>query len=299
MLRLYLIALAVLETSSFSTNRITSLSFTSTHAARTERNYGYRGRSISAHDTDEAEESEQHSRRRFVTNAAGIAAATLLHPSMARSDEDLSATLYNEDGTSKIIIEEAAFRPITLQFPSLTPGVDRRESVDGNAPPSEGDEPSMKLITYDLPTKWKDGYIDTTNNANIKVCDKITVYRTSKLLKGLKTLDKATNIGIDKALSIDLGKYPAIEKADLVSGKKRTGEGNTVFYEFDLAVAPATCKESGDNLGMGFCPYTNIVLLSAAIVDNEMYVLQLECDKNEWKEANVDLKRIRSSFAIS
>jgi hypothetical protein len=85
--------------------------------------------------------------------------------------------------------------------------------------------------------------------------------------------------------------------ADLVSERTRR-QGDIKFYEFDLAVAPKNCGDSKDNLGLGFCPFDSIYLLSAAVVNDSLYVMAVQCQKAEWKVANSDLKRARSSFSF-
>lgn len=72
-----------------------------------------------------------------------------------------------------------------------------------------------------------------------------------------------------------------------------------MFYDFDMASAPKECEMSPENLGLGFCPFNSIYLISAVVVDDALYVLAAACDKSEWKVANADLKRVRSSFSVN
>ena len=116
----------------------------------------------------------------------------------------------------------------------------------------------------------------------------------------VKTLDRASTVGVAKALGIQtLPEYnPSLLKADLISGRRSDRDGTT-YYEYDLAVAPASCASgSKEDLGLGFCPYDSIVLLGAAVVDGRMYGIMVECDRDEWKKGNADLKRVRSSFRV-
>ena len=59
-----------------------------------------------------------------------------------------------------------------------------------------------------------------------------------------------------------------------------------------------------ENLGLGFCPYDNILLVSATVLNADstdggtLMVCVVECNKNEWKIGNTDLKRVRSSFIV-
>ena len=59
-----------------------------------------------------------------------------------------------------------------------------------------------------------------------------------------------------------------------------------------------TSLGTSENLGLGFCPFDTIYLLSAAVLDDSLYVMSIQCNKDEWKVANSDLKRVRSSFVF-
>merc|ERR1712154_307837 len=89
-----------------------------------------------------------------------------------------------------------------------------------------------------------------------------------------------------------------LRSADLV-GARRTKKAGETFYEFDMAVAPATCRASTDDLGLGFCPYDTIYLLSATVLSDRLYVMVVESTKSEWKQSNSDLKQVRSSFNVA
>ena len=62
---------------------------------------------------------------------------------------------------------------------------------------------------------------------------------------------------IQQTLQLDTTRYPELLDADLVSASKRS-MGDLTYYDFDLAMAPRTCTEGADNLGLGFCPYEQI-----------------------------------------
>ena len=109
-------------------------------------------------------------------------------------------------------------------------------------------------------------------------------------------LANAATIGVAEALYI-IDDLKALKGADLLSGRTRK-QGDIKFYDFDMALAPKTCGDSKENLGLGFCPFDSIYLISAAVLDDGLYVLVAECNKDEWKVANSDLKRVRSSFAV-
>jgi len=107
------------------------------------------------------------------------------------------------------------------------------------------------------------------------------------------TLSNASRVGIAKSL-----KLPSVVKADLISGKKVVKDDDLTYYDFDLAVAPATCGQSAENLGLGFCPYDDLFLLSAVVKEGGLYVFVLESNKEQWRRGNADLKRVRESFRV-
>ncbi|GMI23254.1 hypothetical protein TrRE_jg3581 [Triparma retinervis] len=80
---------------------------------------------------------------------------------------------------------------------------------------------------------------------------------------------------------------------DLIAGAKRT-KGDKTYYDYDLAYAPSQCANSGvgANLGLGFCPYQTVFVLTAC----EGYCFVAKADANEWKVGNSDIKGIRASW---
>jgi hypothetical protein len=134
-------------------------------------------------------------------------------------------------------------------------------------------------------------------------------------------LARAARDGITRALGVrddDLGLRSSLSGADLVSARVRSSGGGggdaaaaTSYYEFDLAVAPASCNRdaisssssgqgaaSSDDLGLGFCPYDYVYLVSAAVVHEHLYVMIIEADRAAWKQAGSELKRVRSTFDV-
>jgi hypothetical protein len=151
--------------------------------------------------------------------------------------------------------------------------------------------------------RWSDGkdrdpiYFDRTEGTNAKSCKQITVYQAPGNVDE-KQLEKATTIGVAKALDAPKSDFAQLYKADIISGKVNE-KGSQKYYEFDMASAPESCGNSNENLGLGFCPYDNIYLLSATIVNNRLYCIVVECDDTKiWKLASAELKRVRSSFKI-
>lgn len=254
-------------------------------------------------------------------------------PLNALASEDLTSQMFNEDGSLKQGFMkggsekdlEAKDKTVSVMFPlGETATLDKSRaivSMDGKDIPIDSLREGIKA-SYSVPEKWTAApdYLDTLLSSREKACDRITVYQVPGIFSDYSTLDKATTVGVAKALgfnTVPVGILPkTLLSADIVSGRKvsklansstRSGEETQgtgkeadkfMYYEFDLAVAPDTCGTSAENLGLGFCPYDTIVLLSATIVDGKMMVCAVTCTKDEWKRSNSDLKRVRNSFLV-
>lgn len=281
-------------------------------------------------------------RRDFLLQSLG-AATVALTSTAARADDDylykrgeggdLTSQLFNPDGSLKDpnTVVEAQEKALSLSFnvPSATDGVIINVVTDGaqGAP----DAANNLKASYKLPLKWNlDAssslplYYDSSEGKNGKSCNRVTVYSVSAPSKlDMSTLEKASKVGVAKSLFMDAipnGYFDqGVLKADLISGRTvrkpiksfEVDEGidEQVYYEFDLAFAPLQCPDfmegNRENLGLGFCPYDNIFLVSATVLKRSekdeggtLMCCVVECNKDEWKIANSDLKRVRSSFVV-
>lgn len=248
----------------------------------------------------------------------------------------MTSELFNPDGTLRDpnTVVEAQERDISLPFsiPSSSDGVTIGISTDGVQSTSPSSDATTNLQTsYTLPLKWNQDasselplYYDSSEGKNGKSCNRITVYSVSASNKlDMSTLEKASRVGVGKSLFMDqiANNYfdQGVLKADLVGGrtvrkpiKSLVDEGEydeQIYYEFDMAFAPLVCADfsagNEENLGLGFCPYDNIFLVSATVLktrendkNGTLMVCVVECNKDEWKMANSDLKRVRSSFSL-
>ena len=231
-------------------------------------------------------------RRCFV--AAFILSSPLFIRRSVSADDDQSLTtkLFNPDGSLKAgRIEAAQEHVIDFKWDASDLGL---VNVDGVT--TAGSEGSQFKLSYNVPAKWGTGenlYLDSSANAT--VCTHITVYQATGKVEASQ-LDRATTIGVGTALAVTDDLFP-IRNADLIGGRRRN-KGEQTYFEFDLAAAPKTCSDSSENLGLGFCPFDSIYLLSATLIDGNLFVIAVECDKFQWKQASADLKRVRSSFSI-
>lgn len=251
---------------------------------------------------------------------------------------DLTSQLFNPDGSLKdpnsvVVAQE---KEVSLPFslpPTSSTSVTFNVSTDGSSPSTASSDAAATLkATYKLPTKWNlDSssslplYYDSSEGKNGKSCNRITIYSVSAPKNlDMSTLEKASKVGVAKSLfmdSIPNGYFDqGVLKADLIGGrtsrkpiKSASEQGEIdeqIYYEFDLAFAPLSCPDfmegNKENLGLGFCPYDNIFLLSATVLPDDnnkeaggaLMVCVVECNKDEWKIANSDLKRVRSSFTV-
>ena len=247
----------------------------------------------------------QASTRRDVLSTIGLSSMAFLPtlPAMAE-EEDLTSKLYNPDGTTKEGVEvEAKFRDVDFSWDVADQLALR---IDGT---NQGDTKSGSQIqiSYRLPVKWSDGkdgdelYFDQSigrsEGTTGKPCKRIIVYQAAGKAD-IKRLEKAATTGVAKALDVP-DELKRLYSADVVSGRVAKRNGQT-YYEYDMAAAPETCGDSKENLGLGFCPYDNVFLLSATIVNDRLYVFSTECDSTKlWKKASVDLKAARSSFTVA
>jgi hypothetical protein len=236
----------------------------------------------------------------FVAGTA-LVSSTLTLPVWAQEENrdgdltgDLTSQLFNPDGSLKEgIASEAKFRTVRL---SIDASAERVVCIDGK---SSGKGSRYVQVLYDLPVKWEDGdnlYVDRSEGINAKACDRITVYQAPDKVPASQ-LEKATKIGIAKALDV-IDELGDIGGADLIGGRIRR-VGDQKYYEFDLGVAPKTCGDSQDNLGLGFCPFESIYLFSSTILDDRLYVFCMQSTKSQWKRANADQRRVRSTFTVT
>jgi hypothetical protein len=261
--------------------------------------------------------SEPNNRRDFVSKSfiAGLVSQILVGDSQnAIAADDLTSQMFNEDGSLKegVMTDNVAKeKSVAVSFPSSSDSESALVSIDGNGIGSESQGVGI-TASYSIPEKWTAApdYLDTTMSVRGKTCERAVVYQVPGTFNDLSTLEKASTIGVAKALgfnTVEKGTFPKLlPTADIVNGRKVIKAASTKdgeeekrkYYEFDLAVAPDTCGASADNLGMGFCPYDTVVILSATIIDGKMMVCGVTSTKDEWKRANADLKRLRNSFFV-
>jgi len=231
---------------------------------------------------------------------ASTALMTPNKPSFAASDDsDLTSKLFNIDGSLKDGVEsEVKFRDVSFKWDQSDAFAMNEDGMNVQNTKSG----SQYALSYQLPMRWSDGkdgdpiYFDRSEGINRKATNRITIYQAPGEATADR-LEKATTIGVAKAFDVPK-ELSRLYKSDIVSGRT-VEKGNQKYYEFDMASAPDTCGDSKENLGLGFCPYDDVFLLSATIINNRFYCMAVECDSTKiWKLESKELKRVRSTFSI-
>lgn len=239
----------------------------------------------------------------LVTPRRVIAASDTTEDDTQTNTLDLTQQLFNPDGSLKGQIDTTAkFRTVELAWnvDDITIPLIAMDGMNTIKSGQAGMGEATIKVLYQLPEKWsnsnddnKGRYYDKEKGA--RACDFVTVYRPAGT-SSMKRLEKASITGIAQALAVT-DTLQDIRGADLIGGKASVREGKK-YFDFDMALAPKQCESSTDNLGLGFCPYDTIYLLSSTVVNNQMYVFALKCNKEEWKRSNGDLRKVRSSFQV-
>ena len=124
------------------------------------------------------------------------------------------------------------------------------------------------------------------------------VFVTKGFVKpSIADLGKPENVPVAKALGLD--KYDdSYRRADMLGSYKRVDktDGDRVYYDWEMVASPPP-KECPSAVG---CLYPqHIYLMSATVVDGDLYVLSLDAYPENWRLAGNSLKRIRNSFRVA
>ena len=268
---LYSILIVTVKVDAF-TSTITSskLNFVSAFSQENKRvNFG-KTTSLHAEKNEHHRNPELNRRSAFYELTSTVALSGLVSTFNVKDvfaeDGDLTSQMFNPDGSLKegtSVSTEATFRTISLAFPDSEDVSSVSSPVvylDGDSKSTYTDDKNVRQAYYKTPTKWTNDatYTDTTNGINLSSCNRIVTYQSPGKISS-KTLEKASTVGVAKALQAQPSGKLNIEKADLVAGRKEERDGIT-YWNFDLAVAPLTCEgeRKKEDLGLGFCPYDSI-----------------------------------------
>jgi hypothetical protein len=211
-------------------------------------------------------------------------------------NDDLTSRLFNPDGSLRDKNTETQAKFTTTAFSWDAESATQHLNVDGtNIRTAAGSSVRLK---YELPEKYTTTAASKNLDRGATEYEHITIYQPPGNVAA-ERLEQASALGIANALQLT-DELQVLNGADLIGGRTNSKKGNgQKYFEFDLAVAPPTCEASKEDLGLGFCPYNSIFLVSASIYDDRLYVFALECNKDQWKRSNTELKRIRSSFLVT
>jgi hypothetical protein len=243
-------------------------------------------------------------RRDFCASILGAGTSLLLfHPihfvaHAASSDDALLLFLFVPDAvemTQLVTTDHANFRTVELlwddrptgSFPVAVDAIHNERMIRGT--------PAVS-IEYKLPKTWDDTYTER----GLKCCNHITVYqKTGSARAG--ALEKAARLEIPVARALDIGDRIAgsdglkdVKRANLIRSRSVFKDHGQQYFEFDMTFAPNTCDSSA-----GACPYDDLFLISATVLNKRLFVCVIQCDESQWKRRESDLGRIRSSFKVT
>ena len=194
----------------------------------------------------------------------------------------------------------------TVPFGSKLLAGPARAFDDALAPP-EVSAPAFRTIganacSYRVPGVWQaptlDGgsgpWLDTVNGP---VAESIVATTTSTELASLDDLGDIALVKLSK-----LG-FDDLARADLVAAVRRQGDdsagkGGTPYFDYDLALSPATCERE-QMIIPGSCLPTRVVLLSCSVRDGKLHTLRIDVSPSQWRLAGTTLRNVRSSFTVS
>lgn len=235
----------------------------------------------------------------------------------AADDPDTAATSTSTPASSQFPLMDSSdntfkSKTIEISWDTNAPGRFNVDSINTQGTSSG----SQVRLSYQLPEKWRTNPNDQVQNyfdveKQAKACNRITVYQASAPVgeyTSMAALQKVSGkSGVAKALHMPEWLSKSISSADMLSARKETkvtkdGDEQT-YLELEMASAPSTCTTAAENendkLNLGlFCPYDTIYLVSATILDGQLYVLVADASSDEWKRSNSDLKFVRSSFSV-
>lgn len=169
--------------------------------------------------------NQRQGRRDFIIKSLSVSSTILPVIANAADDDDylykrgegggdLTSQLFNEDGSPKEAVIGAQDNTINLPFslPTNINGISINVATDGqSASPSTSEATTNVNASYKLPSKWNQDvtsklplYYDSSEGKNGQSADRITVYSISAPDNlDMKTLEKASTVGVAKSLFMD------------------------------------------------------------------------------------------------
>jgi hypothetical protein len=182
-------------------------------------------------------------------------------------------------------------------------------AIDTAVPSSDVSAPGFRTIgsdscSYRVPSVWQaptlqapsgapGPWVDTVNGP---VAEFISATTASTSLKSLDELGDISLVKLSK-----LG-FDDLARADLVAAVRRqggdgAGKDGTPYFDYDLALSPATC-ERDQMILPGSCLPTRVVLLSCSVRDGTLHTLRIDVNPSQWRLAGTTLRNVRNSFTV-
>ena len=187
-------------------------------------------------------------RREFILKSLGVTSiisSSFISNANAGDDDylykrsengDLTTELFNEDGSlrdpNSVVSAQDKLLNVPFSLTTSANGISMNISTDGGlASPSTSDAKTTMIASYKLPVKWNQDetsqlplYYDSSEGKNGPSCNRISIYSVSAPSNlDMKTLEKASTIGVGKSLFMDQlpNNYfdKGVLKADLISGR--------------------------------------------------------------------------------
>jgi len=209
--------------------------------------------------------SSQRSRRAVVGMLGGAAALVLAPHQPARAEEDEVDDRYDEDGvlkSSKALKGEVVFQTVPL---------------DGGS-------------SYQVPEGWKtgttDAWLDPVGGSQVQ---SVTLYTADATVADITALGKIEYLPLTK-----LPVPKDVTTADMIALVKTERDG-VMYYEWDLAISPKVCAQE-QLLIQGLCFPDTVVLLSAAVKNGKLSVMEVRSTEAQWKLGSKAIRSLRKSF---
>jgi len=204
----------------------------------------------------------------------------------------------------RLLLHAIAVLPLGSRLASA-PARATDELPDGPAPSA----PPMRTIEqgaarYTVPGIWAEPVAPLAgsqpgpwmDSVNGPVADRIEVSATPTNLISLDDLGEISRVPLSK-----LG-FDGLERADLVAAVRRQGSGDGVsaspYFDYDLALSPATC-ERDQEIVSGSCLPTRVVLLSCTVRSGKLHALRVDASPAQWRKAGTTLRDVRRSFTVT
>lgn len=177
-------------------------------------------------------------------------------------------------------------------------------ALDAALPPPDASAPAFRTIgsgacSYRVPGIWREPtasgpWVDIVNGPVAE-----TIVATTASTE-LKSLDDLGDISLVKLSALG---FDDLARADLVAAVRRqggdsAGESGTPYFDYDLALSPATCERE-QMIVPGSCLPTRVVLLSCSVREGKLHTLRIDVSPSQWRLAGTTLRNVRNSFTVS